>query len=264
MICCSGPGLSAEVRKNGQNFEYESQVKARIVRNAKVLDYVVYAVPGSPAWKKIRMVTNYGTTLFTLAMLSFGITLTTIHSTTDSEEELETAAGAVGILAILFLITFSNIDTVLLRVWQYIFVFDLCCMLVVCLLLVLVGQGYVFYGTVYSINFFVYAYLGEAYEVDSRLNSRTKLPLVKITGYALLTMCTLILRFQVFLKQISAADDPIMTAPGTNEVVTVRDVWEFFFDILFVRMVYMMVNRMLQPMEVISLGQAYGRLKREP
>lgn len=235
-----------------------------MIRNIKVLDYFFYAVPGSPRWKSIRRVKLL--TFPVCAMISLVWAFVYLFLDVSAEARVNVDIGVVAYVlttATLYLF-FANIDTLFLRFSSLIAFVDVISLIIVVTLLGLYGQGHVVYGITYSIVLFAAAYSFESMEVDTRLNmvhATREHYVIRQGMFGWIVLVAIVFRVGIFLKQVSVRSDIILAElPNAAGAFRVRDLWEFFVDVVILRVIYMSVSRLRQPSDTIDIGRNYAEL----
>lgn len=83
---------------------------------------------------------------------------------------------------------------------------------------------------------------------------------VKAYGYLSLLTATIMLRILIFLKLLTVPDNVLFTVFNSTNAVTLRDVWEFWVDILVVRLAYICANRLIGPAGAYSFAQNNAKI----
>ena len=249
-----------------QVFNFTSSAETRGIRNLKPLDFVYYSTPGSTSWKRIRQTSL---PLFVLGLM-FTVIWPTVFIFLDvrkyAQGVIEWAAIGSFILLMTFPHLYGNVDILLMRCTTVTALIDFVALLVVCSLLLLFGQGFVGYGVAIFLGFFQLAYSTEALEMASRMNMKTvpsHVRILVIMMYIASTYAATAARASVFLRQVTVSNDIILgEIPGSLEgPITLRDFWEFWVDLIIVRLYFLNIERISKPQEPfqISLGPAYAR-----
>lgn len=230
----------------------------------KILDYVYHAPPGSVAWKQART----AKVLINVVAGIIGIIWPFLFLFLDATDEvvfyLEMGVVAYTVVFAVGLQMFTNIDAFMLKLNSAVVLFDALSLLVVIVLLALYGEGFVIYGATYFVIMYVAAYTFEATELDSRLNVRTAARLHFWTRqilYCALLLLIIVFRVNVFLKQVTVSDGIVLSELGAQAgVFTLRDLWEFFVDIVVLRVFFLGVTRLIQPVDAIDVGRSYATI----
>ena len=174
---------------------------------------------------------------------------------------------AFGVIVMIFLLLLSNVDALVMGLETFLALFDFICTMLIIILLFIYGQGYVFFGSIFTVNMFVFSYAGPTFDVAGALNSRNKAPAwakwARIAGFMAILFCAVVLRVMVFLKQFNVVEGIVLLEIAGEEPITLRDLWEFIVDILVVRMFSTCVDRIRQPTGTISLGLANAKANGE-
>ena len=261
--CCVG-----SLRDVSQIYEYGApETEHKRIRNLKGLDYLYYAVPGSAVWKTFRNLRSYIGTLSILTISLWPLCFVFLSVGAMGSSIVEICAVSSLFIAYAFFILSANIQIVLLRLKTAIAVFDGISTIVVVLIVSIYGQGFVLYGAVYSFGLFVNAYTGEAVDVDWRLSTRSptnSIYVVRQCGHALFLMAAVAFRICVFLKQVTVNEDIVLALLlDGQEILTLRDLWEFVVDVVVVRSVYLSISRLRQPLGTISFGTIYAEINEQ-
>lgn len=233
----------------------------KTIKNFKAFDFLFYAPPGSQAWKHLRLVRIAYLLIATMNNIGWSFAFLFLDKTQLAQSEIEFIAVACILISLGFPILLSNLDTVLLRLKSTVFLVDLSSYLVVSILLLTYGEGFYIFGAVYLAGPFAGSYAVEGVEVDGRMNSQKESVwshIVKYTGYFGLVTCLITIRASVFVKQVTVTDTVILVEVSDGAALTLRDFWEFWVDVLVVRLLSISFTRMVQPGRSISLGTAYA------
>ena len=234
-----------------------------LITNTKVLDFFYYAAPRSKAWKRIRVVKLVGFPVGIFLGDASIILFLSVEVGTDYADMLELGFTGLACLLVVFFILFVNVDALLMRVKTYLALADALCLLVVVALLGVYGQGFFVYGIGVFCFMYLAAYTFESIEVDTRLNLRSAVNtfyVVRQIMFVFLLLGLVCLRFTVFLKQVTVDRIELVQLSGATEAFTLRDLWEFFVDVLLVRVFYLGLDRLRQPLDSLAVGKVYAKL----
>lgn len=183
----------------------------------------------------------------------------------DGEVILEALSVCVVVVALFGFIGFSNLDILVLRIKTTLFIIDFISVTVASSMLFVFGEGFSIFGGIYFIGMISLAYAMEGVELNARLNTRNpNLTFFKVSKYVPYTAIFITLamfRVLVFYKKITITPTVIIDdIPGGAGEFTLRDLWEFFVDVIIVRIIIITVNRFQQKSDQFSLGEAYAAM----
>lgn len=266
LLGCTRSRYCANMNDNVQEYLFvEPPSGSTIIRNVKLFDYFYHSQPGSKPWKKLRKLKNVVEYAYMILTVAWVFTFVLINVPPDEVYIIEVAFAITFLPVQVAMLLLANVDTALLHVKSAIALADMLCLIIVVILLALFGQGFVLFGSLSLTCIIVMAYTTEAAIIDRRLNSRSRLAYLEFMARVafLVQLVTItVFRAIVFFKQITVADDIVLADLSANggELFTLRDLWEFFVDVLVFRTVYMDLNRLRQPVESIDVGRRYARL----
>lgn len=232
--------------------------------NIKILDYFYYAIPGSKPWKAIRTAKSVIIPMIAILGLCWSFVFLFLDTLDRNIDVVESVFIVYLSLFALPMAAFANVDTLALRFQSAIAIVDAFSLLVVAILLGIFGQGHVLYGISYFTLMYGAAYSFEALEIDFRLNTRARAHrhyVVRQGMYSLLIVIAVVFRVAIFLKQVTVSSDIVIAElPGAAGLFTLRDLWEFFVDVVILRVFYMAFSRLRQPADSIEIGRSYAVL----
>lgn len=281
-----------------QTFHLRTPAVDEVVRNVKVLDHIIYLTPGSAAWKRSRVMKLVVMMVFMVPIPPvLSAVALVLENDTTTRSTFSVVAGILGLWLGVAVLLFANVDIVKMRIKNHLFIVDLVSLVVVVVLLALYGQEYVFFGIGGFSALTAGAYCTEGVEVDFDLNTGGKplanevhsaperrsidwrVPtqisdepevnhimktwvavLVKWVSYLSLTSGAFILRGLVFIKVLTISDETVFTVFDGANVITLRDIWEVWVDILFLRLVYICIHRLTQTAGSYSFVQNNARI----
>lgn len=245
--------------------EFKSEAESKTIRNVFAISYLYYVRPGSKPWKRFRNIRLATWAIFIPTLVALAFAFLFIDVQTFAQGEVEWIGIGIGILGLLILIGFANVDALLVNMTTLLALFDFLCTVVVIVLLLIFGQGFVAFGSIYAVNMYLFSYTAPTFGVAGVLNSRSNPPWAEVArfgGILGLLCCAVLWRLMIFLKQFSVTSSIVLLEIVGEEPITLRSVWEFFADVLVVRMLAICLGQLRQPMGALPLGQAHAVLTR--
>lgn len=224
-----------------------------------------YAQPGSKSWKRLRLLKNVLFVATSSISCGLPIAFIFLDKSAPDSETVELAGVAVELIFLGLAAPFINVDVLLLRLKSTLAIIDAAALVVVIVLLALYGQGFVVFGSVYFCCLYYAAYTFDGIYVDTRLNVRKAVKTTSRIGKVMtLSMIVSVVAFRISIlfKQVSVSTNEIAldTLPNGAGPITIRDVWEFFVDLVVLRVIFMGWNLLIQPLEKIYLGSSFGKI----
>lgn len=266
--CCACCKLTGDPEIQVYTFE-EEQSKSERIKNLKFLDFFYHAPPKTAEWRRIRSLGALLSTLFApVVPIAAALTVLLVDLKSELKEPVEVALTVAVLILSVLVVVFANVDVVVMRLATWLFVLDLISLFVVVLLLILFGEGFHTFGVAYFVGTLTTSYAGAAREVDGRLNVK-ELPwygkYIKFAVYTSTMLAISTFRVAIFYKQVTVKSNlTIAEIPGSVERFTVRDFWEFWVDILVLRLFFQSLDRLLHSSDKLYLGASYGSLTRKP
>ena len=254
--------------KRVRGFVFEAPAESVTIRNIKLLDFFFYAPPGSPTWKRIRLIKIVTGFLVLLLTAAWPFVFLTLDPSQPGAFAIELTVAILSVFQAGVVLSFSNYDVLRLRVTSAVFLLDLFSVVVLVGLVTLFGEGFVLFGGIYFAASLIMAYIAEPTEVDGRLNTRQNSIILKRMKYFVYfcgSVGVMMFRVCIFFKQITVSNDIVLIRNDfSGEAVTVRDLWEFLVDISVLRYIYITAGRFAKPTDTITLPRRPARLKELP
>lgn len=246
-----------------QLYEFESEGRVHTIRNIKFSDYIFYTVPGSSAWKKLRRLPYAVIALMGVAGPTFTLTALLVELNTAEQFIFEVTSAVVGFVVGLGDFGTTNVDIFLLRVRKPLFVFDFVTVVATIILLLVFGEGFALFGASYVLTVFVHTYCFEGHELNVRLNTGDPNHLawfkLKVLFICAMLLPVGIFRISVFFKKVTVSNG-VTIGELAGEEISLRDLWEFFLDVIVVRLLVLGVEKLQS--DRLALVPAYVTIRR--
>ena len=204
-------------------------------------------LPGPMVVRKQRWLPYAVFVTICLCALTFTLTALFLERNSTGADIFELVSVATGLVVAVAGVAVTNVDIFLNRVFTALFTFDFITAVVTIALLLVFGEGFALFGAFFILTMFVEAYCFEGQEINIRLNTgdpnRSSWFKLKVLLMLLALLPPAIFRTSVFFQKTTVSDGyPIGELAG--EEITLRDLFEFFLDVIVVRLLVLGLERL--------------------